>query len=156
VSAIHDEVQQALQDLQEEAHDLDQLAGHELLGLRDRLVATVQRIRSARVGREVAEPPIEAGAGAVESPHPEAAASEPREESRTDLEARAAREPDATVRANMLADGISEHANAERANAEELSGEALDERARELDIEGRSVMSADEKRKAVAKAEKGK
>jgi len=31
-----------------------------------------------------------------------------------------------------------------------LTGDALDERARELDIEGRGTMSADEKREAIA------
>jgi len=36
----------------------------------------------------------------------------------------------------------------------ELKGEALDKRAAELDIEGRSDMTADQKRKAIAKAEK--
>ena len=37
----------------------------------------------------------------------------------------------------------------------ELKGEELQNRARELDIEGRSEMSADELRAAVTKAEKG-
>lgn len=36
---------------------------------------------------------------------------------------------------------------------EQLTGAALDARARELDIEGRSSMTADEKRLAVADAE---
>lgn len=39
------------------------------------------------------------------------------------------------------------------APTDELQGEALEERARELDIEGRSEMSADELRSAVADAE---
>lgn len=38
---------------------------------------------------------------------------------------------------------------------DELRGDALDERARELDIQGRSEMTADEKRDAIAKAEAG-
>ena len=36
---------------------------------------------------------------------------------------------------------------------EQLAGEALDERVAELEIEGRSTMSADEKRAAIAEAE---
>jgi hypothetical protein len=36
---------------------------------------------------------------------------------------------------------------------EELSGEELDARAAELDIKGRSSMTADEKREAIAEAE---
>lgn len=39
------------------------------------------------------------------------------------------------------------------AEKDQLSGEALDKRAAELNVEGRSDMTADEKREAVAKAE---
>jgi hypothetical protein len=42
---------------------------------------------------------------------------------------------------------------AEQAEAEKLAGKALDERAAELEIEGRGSMSADQKRKAIAKRE---
>jgi hypothetical protein len=42
---------------------------------------------------------------------------------------------------------------AEREEAEKLTGEALDRRAAELGIEGRSTMSADQKRTAIAEAE---
>jgi len=41
------------------------------------------------------------------------------------------------------------------AEPEQLTGEALTERAAELDIEGRSKMSADELRAAIAAAENG-
>lgn len=41
----------------------------------------------------------------------------------------------------------------EPAGATQLTGKALDDRAKELDIEGRSDMSADELRAAVAEAE---
>lgn len=37
--------------------------------------------------------------------------------------------------------------------SDELTGDALDERARELDIHGRGSMTADEKRAAIAAAE---
>jgi len=40
------------------------------------------------------------------------------------------------------------------AEKDKLTGEDLDNRAAELEIEGRSDMTADEKRKAIAKAEK--
>lgn len=46
--------------------------------------------------------------------------------------------------------------SAESAGGEELKGEALRERARELDIEGRGSMSADELRAAVAAADTSK
>jgi hypothetical protein len=39
------------------------------------------------------------------------------------------------------------------AEPDELSADELDARARDLNIEGRSKMSADEKRAAIAKAE---
>lgn len=77
-TSIHDEIKQALADLQKEIGDLEKVAGHELLRLRDGVVGALQAIRSARVGHQVVEQPIEAGAGAVvDSPHPETAAAEP-------------------------------------------------------------------------------
>lgn len=50
--------------------------------------------------------------------------------------------------------GNALEADVDHSDDGELKGEALDERAAELDIEGRSTMSADQKRKAIAKAEK--
>lgn len=51
--------------------------------------------------------------------------------------------------------GGSASVQANTADSGELKGEALDKRAAELDIEGRSDMSADEKRQAIAEAEAG-
>jgi hypothetical protein len=48
---------------------------------------------------------------------------------------------------------LAERQAAEREEADRLTGDALDRRAAELDIEGRSTMNADEKRAAIAAAE---
>jgi hypothetical protein len=59
------------------------------------------------------------------------------------------------VRENVLATepASGEQAPAASDSADELAGEELDARAAELNIKGRSSMSADEKREAIAKAE---
>lgn len=60
----------------------------------------------------------------------------------------------------LLAGGLFVHADAsdgdevdESTDEPKLTGKALDDRAAELDIEGRSDMTADEKRAAIAAAE---
>jgi hypothetical protein len=149
MSTLHDDVKAALDDLQQVADDLEQVAGHELVRLYNSLRAAAQAVRSAKRGADFEAPEIKAGVGAIEDPlHPETAATEAQPTTAADLEAQAQREPDPTVRANVRATA----ADQQTADGE-LSGKALDERAAELDIEGRSAMSADEKRKAIAKAE---
>jgi hypothetical protein len=148
MSTLHDDVKAALDDLQQVADDLEQVAGHELVRLYNSLRAAAQAVRSAKRGADFEAPEIKAGAGAIEDPlHPETAATEAQPTTAADLEAQAQREPDPTVRANIRATAADQQAG------DELSGKALDDRAAELDIEGRSAMSADEKRKAIAKAE---
>jgi hypothetical protein len=148
MSTLHDDVKAALDDLQQVADDLEQVAGHELVRLYNSLRAAAQAVRSAKRGADFQAPEIKAGAGAIEDPlHPETAATEAQPTTAADLEAQAQREPDPTVRANIRATAADQQAG------DELSGTALDDRAAELDIEGRSAMSADEKRKAIAKAE---
>jgi F-type H+-transporting ATPase subunit alpha len=68
--------------------------------------------------------------------------------------------PDFDEEGNPIEEGESDRIRSEqereaegRTAAEDLKGEELDERARDLEIEGRSSMSADEKREAVAEAE---
>lgn len=147
-STIHEDVKAALEELKQEAHDLEQVAGHELVTLYNALRGTTQRIKAARRGEDAVEPTIEAGAGAITDPlHPETAAAEEQPQTRERLERQIAKEPDLQVRDQLRGETSS-------TDADELKGEQLDKRAAELDIEGRSEMTADEKRKAVKKAEK--
>lgn len=53
----------------------------------------------------------------------------------------------------IMEDQEQEQEDADEASDEQLTGDALNERAAELDIEGRSAMNADEKRAAIAAAE---
>jgi hypothetical protein len=157
-SQLHDDVKAALAELQDVADDLEQVAGHELVRLYNSLRAASQAIIAAKRGQDVQAPEIQAGAGAIEDPlHPHTAATEAPPQTAADLEAQAAREPDPTVRANVLATepASGEPAPAASGSADELAGEELDARAAELNIKGRSSMSADEKREAIAKAEQG-
>jgi hypothetical protein len=148
MSTLHDDVKAALDELQAGGR-------RSRAGRGPRAGPSVQLAARGGAGDPLREarpdfeaPEIKAGAGAIEDPlHPETAATEAQPTTAADLEAQAQREPDPTVRANIRATAADQQAG------DELSGKALDDRAAELDIEGRSAMSADEKRKAIAKAE---
>jgi F-type H+/Na+-transporting ATPase subunit alpha len=62
-------------------------------------------------------------------------------------------EEEEETKAEGEGEGDEESGEGEQPKAEELTGEDLDKRAAELDIEGRSKMTADEKREAIAKEE---
>lgn len=125
MSVIHDEVKDLLKEVQGEVKGLEDVTGHDLMRLRDGLAAALHAIKAARVGQDVNPPETNAGEGARATGagelHPEAAASEPREETAEQMEARAAKEPDPVVREKIRAGAESARQASEQAGTSKAS-----------------------------------
>jgi hypothetical protein len=123
-SAIHDDVKEALKELQDEASDLEKVPGHELVRLYNSLRAASRAIVAAKRGQDLDLGEIKAGAGAIEDPlHPETAAAEQQAPTKEEVEARAAKEPDPVARENIR-ESAGAQAKAEAATSRRSSSKA--------------------------------
>lgn len=130
MTSIHDDLKAALDELQQESADLDRVPGHELVRLFNSVRATTQAIRAAQRGDDYDAGEIRSGAGAIEDPlHPHTVATEQVAPTSAEVEARAEREPDPTVRANIRQSADAQ-AEAEQSTARRSSDSSSKSRAK--------------------------
>jgi F-type H+-transporting ATPase subunit alpha len=159
---IEDEMGKAIAEaIDDFGPDFDEEGNPVEEGESDRVKSEAERHEEGRVGELETDDEDEEGEGSDEddsdSDDSDSASGEAEadddEESDDDSESEGDEESDDDESDSESGESDDDSSDSSEADASELKGQELDEKAAELDIEGRSGMSADEKREAVAEAQ---